>query len=311
MKKEYEFGTETFGQTYKRIRVLKGYSLSYAAKDICSPQFLRKFESGESDITVTKLNRLLNKIYISWDEFIRENKGISIDTFINYHVSNIDKIMFNDNYDELEEYLTMMITRSKEFSESDSILFDNFCLQVNNINDFYISREVPKETKKIKEIKEKILKSKNGSNYELIMFTTFLYYLEGSQVVEVFTRFVDEFIETKYTTIQSENDLISLSFTCVSFLKSIGEIDLAIKVLDKIQPIIDNADEYNVFAKIIYKHKKGIMEIYKGNVQEGKNISEEALHIIDLFGGFEHYYRDFYKEQLEALTYIEKKQSIL
>jgi len=59
-----------YGPTFRKIRLNKNLKLNHIAKDIVSPQFLRKFEKGESDISFNNLLLLLSRLNISVDEFV-------------------------------------------------------------------------------------------------------------------------------------------------------------------------------------------------------------------------------------------------
>lgn len=59
-----------YGKTLRMIRQQKGITLKKLADDICSVSFLSKFERGESDITLSLMTRLLEKLMMNFDEFL-------------------------------------------------------------------------------------------------------------------------------------------------------------------------------------------------------------------------------------------------
>ncbi|MGY3750574.1 helix-turn-helix domain-containing protein [Vagococcus acidifermentans] len=61
-----------FGETFKKFRINKGLSLVDAADNIVSPQFLGRFEKGQSDMTISNLYLLLSHINVGIDEFFYE-----------------------------------------------------------------------------------------------------------------------------------------------------------------------------------------------------------------------------------------------
>lgn len=63
---------ENFGEIFHKLRINKGFNLKQAADNIVSPQFLGRFEKGQSDITTTNLYLLLQKINITPEEFFYE-----------------------------------------------------------------------------------------------------------------------------------------------------------------------------------------------------------------------------------------------
>lgn len=59
-----------YGETLRIIRQQKGLTLKKLAENICSVSFLSKFERGDSDITLVLMTRLLEKLMMSFDEFL-------------------------------------------------------------------------------------------------------------------------------------------------------------------------------------------------------------------------------------------------
>lgn len=72
---------ELSGPTFKKIRQRKGFSVAETAKGICSGQFLRKYEAGNSDISLTNSLLLLDRINVTMDEFLYEYNELTFDRF--------------------------------------------------------------------------------------------------------------------------------------------------------------------------------------------------------------------------------------
>lgn len=66
------------GITFKKIRIARGFKVNQAAKNVCSVQFLNKFENGKSDIATSKLVGLLNNIFVSIEEFMITYQGENV-----------------------------------------------------------------------------------------------------------------------------------------------------------------------------------------------------------------------------------------
>ncbi|MHC5373832.1 helix-turn-helix domain-containing protein [Enterococcus sp. LJL120] len=68
-----------FGALFRKFRLQKGYQLNQTAADIVSPQFLRRFEKDQNDITITKFFALLQRINVSVKEFMFEyNEAVQL-----------------------------------------------------------------------------------------------------------------------------------------------------------------------------------------------------------------------------------------
>ena len=59
-----------YGKTLRMIRQQKGITLKQLADNICSVSFLSKFERGDSDITLSLMTKLLDKLMMNFDEFL-------------------------------------------------------------------------------------------------------------------------------------------------------------------------------------------------------------------------------------------------
>ena len=61
---------ENYGRFIKEIRLGKGYSQQYVSEDICSQGNYSKIEKSENqDIKFTSINRILNRLEMSFEEF--------------------------------------------------------------------------------------------------------------------------------------------------------------------------------------------------------------------------------------------------
>ncbi|PKR76698.1 hypothetical protein CEY16_12835 [Halalkalibacillus sediminis] len=61
---------KTYGETFRKIRKQKGYTMKQVAEGAVSVSFLSKFERGESDISIQHLVPLLEKMFITIEEFM-------------------------------------------------------------------------------------------------------------------------------------------------------------------------------------------------------------------------------------------------
>ncbi len=61
---------QPFGPTLKELRLEKNYTLKDTADRIVSVQFRSNFEKGVSDIKLTNFVLLLNRIHVTFEEFL-------------------------------------------------------------------------------------------------------------------------------------------------------------------------------------------------------------------------------------------------
>src|SRR5699024_8257580 len=60
---------KSYGETFRKIREEKGYSMKQVAEGVVSISFLSKFERGDSDISLSLFVQLLDRLFLSFDEF--------------------------------------------------------------------------------------------------------------------------------------------------------------------------------------------------------------------------------------------------
>src|SRR6185312_2967895 len=65
-----------YGKTLRRIREQKGYTMQQLAAGILSVSFLSKFERGESDISLSYITHLLEKLALTFEEFFYLHEGV-------------------------------------------------------------------------------------------------------------------------------------------------------------------------------------------------------------------------------------------
>ena len=111
-----------FGILFKEIRERKGFKQGKVAEGIVSVQFLRRFEKGESDIKLSNFYQLLNRINVSFDEFMYELEVESIDYITEELEKKFDRIIIKSDLISLDALI-------KEFYETYDSTRDSKYLQ--------------------------------------------------------------------------------------------------------------------------------------------------------------------------------------
>ncbi|WP_086349525.1 helix-turn-helix domain-containing protein [Candidatus Enterococcus clewellii] len=88
---------EQLGQVFKEIRERKGLKVTETAEGIVSPQFLRKFERGDSNISLSNYFLLMNRMNASTEEFIHEWQGDMVDSWLRNVEHELDIIGHSSN----------------------------------------------------------------------------------------------------------------------------------------------------------------------------------------------------------------------
>lgn len=89
-----------YGETVRRVREQKGYTMQQLAEGVLSVSFLSKFERGESDISLSHINRLLEKLSLSFEEFFYLHEDVDLDQF-DYFFDKADEAYVNRDLGQL------------------------------------------------------------------------------------------------------------------------------------------------------------------------------------------------------------------
>lgn len=115
--------SQDFGILFKKFRERKGMKTSEVAEGIVSVQFLRRFEKGESDIKLSNFFQLLNRINVSFGEFMFETKLSSIDFIVEGLEKQFDKIITSSDTIGLNQLIQYFLAEYKETNEEKYLHF--------------------------------------------------------------------------------------------------------------------------------------------------------------------------------------------
>lgn len=318
MEKEFEFGVETFGQTFKRMRTMKGYSQSSVAKGICSPQFLRKFESGESDITIVKMNSLLNKIFLSWNEFILENKGDNIDTINKYHTQNINTLILNERYSEAEEYCQIALEYSNSRVGNESLFYKLLSFSIRNFISVNTSGKTLSYEDEYKtefdDLRKRLFKTKYWTMCEYSQLLEYFFLFNVQEKEKLFLNAYESYSRYSYgySGEQPDVNIVLLTAVLINNLIMTEKFETAKKIYNLLEEEINKTEVFTfMYERSLAKFQGGVIDIYLGKIDEGKKISDQYIKAFDLLGSYEILVNDMYAEQLKALEYAKNKHNKL
>lgn len=129
---------ENTGQTFRYFRTQKALSIKEVADGIVTPQFLNKYERGESDIRFSNLIQLLTRMNVTMSEFIEKHE-VSYDRWLEQTEKEIDticnsfdsfklKVLIDSNqakYEETNErrYLFLSIIAKNSYNRTFTPIF--------------------------------------------------------------------------------------------------------------------------------------------------------------------------------------------
>lgn len=92
---------KSYGKTIRKIREQKGYTIQQLAEGIVSVSFLSKFERGESDISLSFIICLLERLSLSFEEFLFLHDNASIDS-LEYFFDKAEEAFANRDSEQLK-----------------------------------------------------------------------------------------------------------------------------------------------------------------------------------------------------------------
>lgn len=90
-----------YGETIRKIREQKGFTMQQLAEDIVSVSFLSKFERGESDISFENIIRLLGKLSLTFEEFFFLHDNLNLDQ-LDYFFDKAEDAYVNRDLEQLK-----------------------------------------------------------------------------------------------------------------------------------------------------------------------------------------------------------------
>lgn len=91
-----------YGETLRKIREQKGYTMQQLAAGILSVSFLSKFERGESDISLGYITHLLEKLSLTFEEFFYLHDAVGPGQ-LEYFFDKADEAYVNRDLKQLKQ----------------------------------------------------------------------------------------------------------------------------------------------------------------------------------------------------------------
>jgi Rgg/GadR/MutR family transcriptional activator len=273
-----------FGETLKKIRVEKGLKQKEVCEGITTISYYSRVERGISDPSVYIFLAILNKLNVSFDEFIfihnnyQESEDKQFWTYISnlYHSGNIDEL-----------------NQIKKQIQTDSNNKEHFFLVA------VISRFISRLDEDINEasnndvIIERLMEIENWTSHEVKIFTTLMDVFPIKPVLIL----VNHLLKKKniYTTSQGYNSpynkmLINAIFLCLDE----NYLEEAETYLYEMKNSLEIRDFY---SRSIYIYLEGIFIFLKGGLEEGSqkvNVFFNICHLLEL-DSFSNKYKDYWE----------------
>jgi len=280
----------SYGETLRQIRVQKGLTMKELADGICSVSFLSKFERGDSDITLGLFTRILEKLMLSFDEFLYIHNDYLPDQLEQFF-KNVSTAYSNRNSAHLKHLKKQEMEKWEKY-RIDTYYCNVLMLQVYKriVEAKEIDEDVDKEDIKI--LSDYLFRVEIWGYYELKLYSATMLFLEPVMVVQLSKTAYEKSI--RYRNLKKVNEaIISIIINTIAYL--LGPVNRFIENLEYRKEVSEffsyletiALPEGHLLERVELLHLKGAYELKIGNKKEGIAKIQHAIQILSDLGSYE------------------------
>lgn len=196
---------KTYGGTLRGIRQQKGLRMQELAEGICSVSFLSKFERGDSDITLGLFTRILEKLMISFDEFLSIHNDYQND-LLEQFFQNVSTAYKNRNSVQLKLLREQEMKKWRQL-EANTSSYNVLLIQVYEmiVNKKAIGKAVNESD--IRRLSDYLFSVEIWGYYEFMLYNATMLFLQPKMVVQLSRTAYEK--SSRYRNYKKVNDVIS------------------------------------------------------------------------------------------------------
>lgn len=259
------------GMTLRKVRKGKQVSLSSVADEHLSKSQISRFERGESEISCARLINILDKLHISFDEFL---------------------ILHNQDYTKTELFANLVQYIRKQYSSQD---INNIVYLLSDSSNYTLNSF---EKTMVKSILYTMDSTIFPSDEELLQLTDYLFKVEKWGYYEIILlgncvrtiNYKSYFLLTKemlnnylYSSLNKTNKRIVTQLAINCFILSIDkeEFSNCSYLISEIKSLLDN--ELNFYEQTVFLYATGYFE-FKRQSSSGIKKMKQAIQVLDILG---------------------------
>lgn len=259
------------GMTLRKVRKGKQVSLSSVADEHLSKSQISRFERGESEISCTRLINILDKLHISFDEFL---------------------ILHDQDYTKTELFANLVQYIRKQYSSQD---INNIVCLLSDSSNYTLNSF---EKTMVKSILYTMDSTIFPSDEELLQLTDYLFKVEKWGYYEIILlgncvrtiNYKSYFLLTKemlnnylYSSLNKTNKRIVTQLAINCFILSIDkeEFSNCSYLISEIKSLLDN--ELNFYEQTVFLYATGYFE-FKRQSSSGIKKMKQAIQVLDILG---------------------------
>lgn len=259
------------GMTLRKVRKGKQVSLSSVADEHLSKSQISRFERGESEISCARLINILDKLHISFDEFL---------------------ILHDQDYTKTDLFANLVQYIRKQYSSQD---INNIVCLLSDSSNYTLNSF---EKTMVKSILYTMDSTIFPSDEELLQLTDYLFKVEKWGYYEIILlgncvrtiNYKSYFLLTKemlnnylYSSLNKTNKRIVTQLAINCFILSIDkeEFSNCSYLISEIKSLLDN--ELNFYEQTVFLYATGYFE-FKRQSSSGIKKMKQAIQVLDILG---------------------------
>ena len=259
------------GKTLRKVRQGKQISLCSVADEHLSKSQISRFERGESEISCTRLINILDKLYITLDEFLilHDEDYTNSETFANLvqyirkqylaqNINNIACLLSDTSIYTLNSFEKTMVKSILHTMDSNLIPSDEELLQLTDY----------------------LFKVEKWGYYEIILLGNCVRTINYNSYFLLTKEMLNNYI---YSSLNKTNKRIvtQLAINCLILSIDKEKFSNCSYLIDEIKALLDN--ELNFYEQTVFLYTTGYFE-FKRQSGTGIEKMKQAIQVLDILG---------------------------
>lgn len=262
------------GEYVRDIRRSKRMSLKELSQDIVTESFLSKFERGQHQISAHHLFLMLERLNLTATEFYADIQKTHTNSQENFH-KKLTKAQMNGNLRILNE---LFLKEKESYHQTKNYRHQHQMIILEQWINYYSGQKFSR--RKIQKIVDYLWDVDEWKIYELRVFGQLIFCLSSEQL-DMFSRVIMKRSRTYMRLGQYKGEVYELLIQLIRRLIKIEKSHRAESLVQELINLTEATDDYYIHNKTIYL--RGLIKIQQGQVSEGKDLAEKAIHMMKYF----------------------------
>ncbi|MFD1928820.1 helix-turn-helix domain-containing protein [Sporosarcina siberiensis] len=278
---------KAFGVTLRQIREHKGWTMKEVADGICSISFLSKFERGDSDITLGLFTKVLDKLMMSFDEFLFVHDEFQLGQLEQFFKSISTAYKRGDS----AAIRTLKEQEMKKWKQTGIEAYQYHVLMLEMYESILDNKVIDEKSNKqeIQKLSDYFFGVEVWGYYEFTLYNATMLFLDADMVLQLSRTAYEKSI--RYKEFQRVNEVIGtiLMNTIIYLLGPINHFTKDMRFQTELTEFFSylnaiSVPEHKLFERANLMYLKGAYELKTGNNPKGIALIQKAIHVFTELG---------------------------